>query len=346
MVCEQELYTLQKQLKSWKPNKIDPNLKRNLEHGWMVKHPNPNNIATNPILFELDALTWQRWSYWGDTMLAGKVLDKPIPQIEFDAGSCGSAEGEGSGARSHIEKCLDLIPRYGGWLGWSSWQYFDYFLDWLLYAFGHPGQPTLPVEPSGCEAASMRLYQYFNVAWLICYPWDYFGAILAENHHGRSLGFYPTPMPVVDMMTQMLMHGQDNRDKTVLDPCLGTGRMLLYASNYSLRLSGQDINPTVIKASLVNGYLYAPWMVRPFPFWDKFQQNRHLEVSEDKTVSAVISDEMTRTSEAQEPGVADYLADTEHDTQHQWKFEPIKKRRKKDNSPLNGEPEVYQGLLF
>ena len=51
----------------------------------------------------------------------------------------------------------------------------------------------------------------------------------------------------------------------VMEPCLGTGRMLLHASNYSLRLHGMDIDQTVLTAALVNGALYAPWMVRPFP---------------------------------------------------------------------------------
>jgi hypothetical protein len=218
-------------------------------------------------------------------------------------------------------------------------------MDWLLYGFGYSGQPTLPSEPSGCEGASMRLYQYFNLAWPICYPWDYFGAILAANQHGRSLGFYPTPMAVVDVITRMTINDKgDNRCKKVADPCLGTGRMLLYASNYCLRLYGQDINPTVIKASLVNGYLYAPWLVKPFPFLDDALWRGQEKTPDGKTVSEVISDEMCDVTP--QPNVVEYLADTEHDTEQQWKFEPIKKRRKKGNSPINGEPEAYQGCLF
>lgn len=354
---------MRKALSTWKPNKIDPNLQRELKHGWMVNiRTDPADIATSPILFELETLAWGRWDYLARTVLAGKLLDEPIPQIDWDAGASRCAEGEGGAARNHLEKCLDLIPKYGGWLGWNSWTNFDYFLDWLLYAFGHPGQPELPQEPSGCEGASMRLYQYFNLAWLIAYPWDYFGAILALNGHGKRLGFYPTPMSVCTMMAQMTMglDGEDCRAKTTMDCCLGTGRMLLVASNYSMRLSGQDINPTVIKASLVNGYLYAPWMVRPIGFLgDAYLSNGDKLTPEGKTVSEVTSDRMTAQGMTQEqnrgeqrqvaehflkidagqnpPAVADtsnlpifqYLNDTEHDTEEQWKFEPIKKRRKK-----------------
>ena len=61
----------------------------------------------------------------------------------------------------------------------------------------------------------------------------------------------------------------DSRTRTVCDPCVGTGRMLLHASNRSVCLYGQDVNPTCVKATLVNGYLYAPWLVIPFPWLNK-----------------------------------------------------------------------------
>jgi hypothetical protein len=262
------------ELQKAKPRKIDPNLKRTLKHGWMVnQRTDITDITTYPWLFMLDAMTWQRWDYWYRTCVAQKLLDEPIPQIEFETGPGTRFEGEGSGTRKHLEECLNLIPQHGTWNGWGSWVYFDYFLDWLLYAFGYHGQKELPSEGQGCEGASMRLYQYFNLAWLMAYPWDYFGAILAENKHGQHLGFYPTPMCVVNMMARMTFgdpekyqNQPDNRLRSVNEPCVGTGRMLLYASNYSLILSGQDINLTCVKATLVNGYLYAPWMVRPFDF--------------------------------------------------------------------------------
>ena len=67
-------------------------------------------------------------------------------------------------------------------------------------------------------------------------------------------------------MTQMTMGDDaDKRSKRVYDPALGTGRMLLHASNYSLRLYGQDIDPLVVKICKINGALYAPWMTFPLP---------------------------------------------------------------------------------
>lgn len=67
-------------------------------------------------------------------------------------------------------------------------------------------------------------------------------------------------------MTQLTMSQEDDlRSKKVSDPALGTGRMLLHASNYSLRLYGMDIDPLVVKISKINGALYAPWMSFPLP---------------------------------------------------------------------------------
>lgn len=55
------------------------------------------------------------------------------------------------------------------------------------------------------------------------------------------------------------------RLETVLDRCVGTGRMLLHASNYSYCLYGCDIDPLVAMITRINGALYAPWLAFPFP---------------------------------------------------------------------------------
>ena len=110
------------------------------------------------------------------------------------------------------------------------------------------------------------------------HPADYWGEMLAESSHGKRSGFYPTPMTVTQMMIQMVMaagpgegtanrqiDGKDARLKTVCDPCLGTGAMLLAASNHSVCLYGMDIDQHVIKGAMISAALYVPWMVRPFP---------------------------------------------------------------------------------
>ena len=293
-----------------KKKKLDPDLKRKLPHGWLI-----------PALTKLEGKLWQRWDYWFRTQRAGRLLDEPIPDIPFGYSSQSRHERK---ARQHWEDCLDLVPNCGrgGWKGWGSWQYVDYLFDWLLFGFGYSGQKQLPPEPHDCKGASMRLYQRFNLAIPLTYPHDYWGDLLAENRFGRSSGFYPTPMSLVRMLVQMTLNlkagedcQKDYRAKSVLDPCLGTGRMLLVASNYSLCLYGQDINATVLKASIINGYLYAPWLIKPFPFLSQYLFSSNPEA---------VSDNMTAS--AGQPDAAAYLENTRYDRENGWKFEPLKRR--------------------
>ena len=51
----------------------------------------------------------------------------------------------------------------------------------------------------------------------------------------------------------------------VMDPAVGTGRLLLHASNYSYFLYGCDIDPLVTTICRINSALYVPWLVFPFP---------------------------------------------------------------------------------
>jgi type I restriction-modification system DNA methylase subunit len=59
--------------------------------------------------------------------------------------------------------------------------------------------------------------------------------------------------------------GGDLRTYRICDPCVGSGRMLLHASNYSLSLYGQDIDPLAVTMCKINGALYAPWISFPLP---------------------------------------------------------------------------------
>lgn len=266
-----------------------------------------------PYLLKADAMTWRRWEHWAEVMTAGQIIpDRPIPRIEFEPMALGTA------TYKHLEKCLNLVPRYGEWRTWSNWNNFDYFCDWLLYGFGHLAE--LPKEPEGCDGACARLYQFFNVVQFLAYPSDYFGDILAENAHGRHLGFYPTPLCICTMMAAMTFGDEDCRAKSFCDPCIGTGRFPLVASNYTYRIFGMDINPTVIKCTLINGYLYAPWLVKPFPFLDRVLTDATPEES------AALSEKMVELAPAH---AAPYLENTEPDPVAQTWASPIRVRRRR-----------------
>jgi hypothetical protein len=71
-------------------------------------------------------------------------------------------------------------------------------------------------------------------------------------------------------MARMTLHdsrveGRDPRALRVSDPAVGSGRMLLHASNCSLSLWGPDLDPLAVALCQVNGALYAPWLSFPLP---------------------------------------------------------------------------------
>lgn len=255
--------------------------KKKLRDGFTTDKDKPKGWLL-PYLFDLEDISCGRWRHWTEIKLAGHMIDEPIPQIEWHGNT------RSSPAWGMLDRALNATTKCGGWQGWSSFQNFDYFLDWLLWGFGCSAVEEYPKEPQGCDGASARLYQMFDLTPMLCYPSDYFGDILSENHFGRRAGFFPTPVDVCTMMVKMQMEcDEDMRDKTVCDPALGTGRMLLAASNYSYRLYGMDISRTVLRAALVNGYLYAPWMVKPFSF---FEKKDAIEITTDVQQVAPVAD--------------------------------------------------------
>jgi hypothetical protein len=308
----------------FKPKTPDPNLRRELKHGWLL-----------PNLLFLDECLWGRWDYWALCYQADALPPEPIPRLGF-------LDFPHVATRRMLEASLDCIPQHGSWRTWGGWSYFDYFLSWLLFSFGHKGQNALPAEPAGCTGASSRLYQVFALDAMLLWPHDYWGALLAESSYGKTQGFYPTPHHICEFMAQMACDGKkDMRAETVLDPCVGTGRMLLHASNHSLRLYGMDIDPTLCKATLVNGYLYAPWLVRPLPWLDAglaaLEQMPQNGDGSGVSGAQELSDCMAASAP---PQAHEYLQETEHDPEEQPILAPLLKRRKKR------AVDPTQGTLF
>jgi hypothetical protein len=188
------------------------------------------------------------------TLEAGKLLDEPIPQIAFDASN--------PKIFSLLREWTSLIGRDCG--GWSD---FRLLLDWLCW-----GLALTSDEPPLSEEVNERLYRQVNLGPILERPYDYVGDLVAE---GKSNGwnptaFYPTPHSVAELMIRMTMadkreDGRDPRLLTVDDPCVGSGRLLLHASNISLCLYGQDIDPLAVAMCKINGALYAPWLSFPLP---------------------------------------------------------------------------------
>lgn len=197
-----------------------------------------------------------RWHYLFKTLRAGRLLDESIPQIHFYS----SYQGQPKQVLGQLEKWVRLIERDG-----VAWSALTSFIEWLGWALG------VHDEPSKLRAdTQLDLYRVVDLVPMMEWPSDYLGDLASERFGGGPNAFYPTPHSVVEMMSQMVAHdvklaGRDSRAETVLDCCLGTGRMLLHASNYSLRLHGQDIDWFVLLCAKINFALYAPWAIAPLP---------------------------------------------------------------------------------
>lgn len=196
-----------------------------------------------------------RWGYWARTVEAGHLLDEAIPQVIF-----GNANERGAEYKM-VDRWIELVHRKQG-----TWDSMSELMHWFLWGFGFEDAP-----PKFSADLNEQLYRVVNLGPLLLKPADYFGAWVSF-HKGtwNPHAFFPTPMHVVQFMNVMTFSeqnagGKDRRLLSVMDPCIGTGRFLLDSSNYSLCLSGIDIDYTNLAISKVNACLYAPWLIRPFP---------------------------------------------------------------------------------
>ena len=251
-----------------------PHLKRDLKSGWLFPH-----------LYNHDALLHGRWEYWHRLQLvpANKfhLLQEPDPQIRLTniqqhilpkelippISFCEGGVSSQNKGRKMLEICLDKMLTAGGYT--SLLARIEYFLDWLLYGFGHPHPwfTQLPAEPSACEGCSMVLYQLFNLFHLLYQPQDYWGNLIVEakgKGSQKHTGYFPTPNTVAIAMAKMLFSDNlDTRLQIGYEPAIGTGVMTLEPSNQVLNMVGTDIDKLLLKACLVNWYLYCPWFAMP-----------------------------------------------------------------------------------
>jgi len=205
------------------------------------------------LIHEICPSVGNRWGFYLRTLEVRKLLDEPIPQITFGPPDKRIA--------SMLHDWSALIGRDCG--GWSD---FRTLLDWLAW-----GLALTSEEPHLTEQVNEKLYRTVDIGPMLEHPYDYLGDFVAQ---GKAKGwnptaFYPTPHNVVELMVRMTMHDNcDDRDPRTLcvdDPCVGSGRMLLHASNISMNLFGQDIDPLAVSMCKINGALYAPWLSFPLP---------------------------------------------------------------------------------
>jgi hypothetical protein len=201
-----------------------------------------------PYLIMLDEMFLKRWDYWLRTVNAGQVLDEPIPQVEWQGTG---HEEPAKNLEACIESCRNVFSR----------QAFNLFVEWLLFAFGDPSIKEMPRQIDAKVNAFW--YKAFNLSLFLKYPYDYPGRYAADlygNKHNAT-AYFPTPMNVSMLMAKMLFSEGIKKTASVCDPCVGSGRLLMAASNYSLNLYGVDIDCNILNVCKANMWMYVPWGV-------------------------------------------------------------------------------------
>jgi len=234
-----------------------------------------------------------RWDWWiARTMKDGRLGNHQIPQIEFidspqskpaprigwDASMCELASTPGETFKLATD-VFDRLMRDGTNV--------SCILDWFLYACGD-NSVERPKHLSGEHEVFLYQEGMLMLSRMIANPTDWGQHIAGYIQGGgkQFTGWFPTPVCLSRLMVEATFNEPEKNDyrlKSVCDPCVGTGVMLLHASNYSLDLYGQDIDVVMLKWCRLNGYLFAPWMVAKWHKMLEEYENRPVEQSTDKS---------------------------------------------------------------
>jgi hypothetical protein len=198
-----------------------------------------------PYLMALDAMFFRRWIYWHDAIVRDRIPEEPIPYIKFDDVHAYPEKQ----VQNNVNTCLQFAQQ-------RLSSPLEAFIDWLLWGFKGGKDRCFP---SITEEIDDHWYRTFNLGLFYVEPADHFSELAAQQRVGQGSGFFATPMSIVNLMVDSTMR-PDCKAKSVLDPCCGTGSMLLAASNYSLNLYASDIQPLLCKMALCNAYIYVPWL--------------------------------------------------------------------------------------
>lgn len=195
-----------------------------------------------------------RWPYYLSMREAGCLTDAPIPQINFD---CFPPEHS-----SPLKPLRKLIEKLGRFHGYGE-RALNCFIDWLAFALAVEREYPAHIT----DEVSEFLYRTFDVSGFLLFPWDYLGQLLEELRGSKkNSGFFLTPGPVCIFMSEMLMDRKvDHRAELFIEPACGSGRNMLTASNWTLRILGVDLDEVCCKVARINSALYAPWIAFPLP---------------------------------------------------------------------------------
>lgn len=182
------------------------------------------------------------------------TLIRNLESFGFNKPDILSGLGSVDQAARNVRECFEIcLTRHGANLSG--------LVEWLLWGLGRgESRPRIPPESADV------MYHDLELQRLIAHPADWGGFIgeaFIGKWHQQSRGWYGTPMAIANLMAGCIApeEGTDRRLMSVMDPCVGTGRMLFEPSNWSLELYGMDIDHLITNLCIFNAYLFIPWLV-------------------------------------------------------------------------------------
>jgi len=149
---------------------------------------------------------------------------------------------------------VELISRKEGHHKSKS---FEMLLDFIAFTSNFQSNAVSPLKTTTLE----ELNKTFEKSLFMMQREDFLGRVYEELGMGDfRKGQYFTPMTICDMMAQMTIDCENKTyPVTVLDPCVGSGRMLLSAYKvlgFKGLYFGCEIDRLVYKIAVMNAYFW------------------------------------------------------------------------------------------
>ena len=236
----------------------DPKTMLSISHGYLIN-----------ILISNDYNLWGRWRHWQNLYLAGELTKgEEIPHIPF----CDQVDYPAEMMEFLLDQVSPLWRRDA-----AQKQYIvHYFLRYMLWAFGHHAQPNQPIDAWDGRAHDRLSYvlpRYMRR--LLLFPTAHFSLMLQD-----MLGTQTIPQGRAVTLAKGIFPGRrnDHRDSLLVmpEPC---GTTALAASNHTYEIHGIGTDPWMAIATILDCYLFAPWVVFPFRWLgDRDSENNILDV--------------------------------------------------------------------
>lgn len=276
-----------------------------------------------------------RYVHWRKVYEAQRILgNEPIPPKTF-------LDEPNEAVESFLAHLLTLINPNWQETPFSQMETLEWLVDWLLWGLGHPCSPNPPDPNRWTEDAHSKVYQIFSAIPFLLYPYDYFGDFLAKAQGQSRMSQAKVEQIIENLFPYKHM---DHRHRLIVDPDVGTGRLLMQLGSHSYNIFGMQRVPTfgadwlAVKIAILNCYFHAPWVVCPFTFLiDQEPSDRDLKFALGQTLDIIRSKRLEKN----------YFSATENDF-FAFNYLPIQIRRDREPdvlpaTPIEIMPPVFEG---